>query len=61
LFSNQLIKSLKQVCAGGSPMSGYIARKVVQFFQQNRQAAPGVEVLKAAQKNRRPPANLELT
>ena len=42
-------------------MSGYIARKVVQFFQQNRQAAPGVEVLKAAQKNRRPPANLELT
>ena len=41
---DQLIKSLKQVCSGGSPMSGYIARKVVQFFRQDRHA-PGVEVL----------------
>lgn len=46
----QLIKSLKAVCAGGSPMSGYIARKVVQFFQQSRPAAPGVEVLTARER-----------
>jgi DNA-binding NarL/FixJ family response regulator len=47
---DQLIKSLKQVCAGGSPMSGYIARKVVQFFQQNRQTMPGVEALTARER-----------
>ena len=47
---DQLIKSLKQVCSGGSPMRGYIARKVVQFFQQDRQAAPGVEVLTARER-----------
>ncbi|MGA2179886.1 MAG: response regulator transcription factor [Verrucomicrobiota bacterium] len=47
---DQLIKSLKQVCAGGSPMSGYIARKVVQFFQQGKPAAPGVEVLTARER-----------
>lgn len=41
----QLIKSLKQVCDGGSPMSGYIARKVVQFFQQDRPTAPRLESL----------------
>jgi DNA-binding NarL/FixJ family response regulator len=41
-----LIRALEQVSRGGSPMSGYIARKVVQFFQQGRQAQPnGVEVL----------------
>lgn len=42
---DQLLKSLKEVCAGGSPMSGYIARKVVQFFQPDRQATPGTKVL----------------
>jgi len=42
---DQLIKSLKEVCAGGSPMSGYIARKVVQFLQQDLLAPPGMEVL----------------
>ncbi len=46
----QLIRSLKEVCAGGSPMSGYIARKVVQFFQQGQPAAPGVEVLTARER-----------
>ena len=47
---DQLIKSLKEVCAGGSPMSGYIARKVVQFFQRGQPAAPGVEVLTARER-----------
>lgn len=46
----QLIRSLKEVCAGGSPMSGYIARKVVQFFQQGRPAVPGMEVLTARER-----------
>jgi DNA-binding NarL/FixJ family response regulator len=41
----QLIKSLKEVCSGGSPMSGYIARKVVQFFQQGERTLPEVEIL----------------
>ena len=31
---DQLIHSLRQVCDGGSPMSGHIARKVVQFFSE---------------------------
>jgi DNA-binding NarL/FixJ family response regulator len=48
---DELIKSLKQVCAGGSPMSGYIARKVVQFFQPDRPVMPGVEVLTARERN----------
>lgn len=30
----QLLKSIKQVYEGGSPMTSYIARMVVQFFQQ---------------------------
>ena len=47
---DQLIKSLKQVCGGGSPMSGYIARKVVQFFQHGEQTSPGVEVLTARER-----------
>jgi DNA-binding NarL/FixJ family response regulator len=45
-----LIKSLTQVCNGGSPMSGYIARKVVQFFQQDCPTPPGVEVLTARER-----------
>lgn len=47
---SQLIKALKQVCDGGSPMSGYIARKVVQFFQQDRLTAPGMESLSARER-----------
>ena len=46
----QLLKSLKQVCDGGSPMSGYIARKLVQFFQQDRPTAPGLESLSARER-----------
>lgn len=30
---NKLIAALQQICEGGAPMTGYIARKVVQSFQ----------------------------
>jgi DNA-binding NarL/FixJ family response regulator len=36
----ELLAALKQVHAGGSPMTSNIARKVVQSFQQPFQAAP---------------------
>jgi DNA-binding NarL/FixJ family response regulator len=36
---SQLISSLKQVCEGGAPMSGHIARKVVQFFHETEPSA----------------------
>jgi DNA-binding NarL/FixJ family response regulator len=35
---NDLLDALKDVHAGGSPMSSQIARKVVQFFQNSRPA-----------------------
>jgi DNA-binding NarL/FixJ family response regulator len=31
---NKLIAALQQICKGGAPMTGYIARKVVQSFQE---------------------------
>lgn len=37
---NELLAALKQVHAGGSPMTSNIARKVVQSFQQSTQTAP---------------------
>ena len=36
---NELLAALKQVHAGGSPMTSNIARKVVQSFQRQSQAA----------------------
>jgi DNA-binding NarL/FixJ family response regulator len=47
---DQLIKSIKEVCAGGSPMSSYIARKVVQFFRQDKRATLEIEVLSARER-----------
>ena len=44
---DKLSESLKQVCAGGSPMTGYIARKVVQSFQATQAADEKVESLSA--------------
>jgi DNA-binding NarL/FixJ family response regulator len=35
----QLLAAVRDVCDGGAPMSGVIAHKVVQFFQQNQSAA----------------------
>jgi DNA-binding NarL/FixJ family response regulator len=40
-----LIAALREVHAGGSPMSGNIARKVVQSLQQPRAKAAATEVL----------------
>jgi DNA-binding NarL/FixJ family response regulator len=41
----ELVAAVEQVSAGGSPMSMHIARKVVSYFQQLKQASPGLEVL----------------
>jgi DNA-binding NarL/FixJ family response regulator len=35
----EILAAISEVHAGGSPMSGSIARKVVQFFQQRKPAA----------------------
>jgi DNA-binding NarL/FixJ family response regulator len=40
-----LLAGIRQVHAGGSPISGSIARKVVQFFHQRPAAAAGTEAL----------------
>ncbi|RME96405.1 MAG: DNA-binding response regulator [Verrucomicrobia bacterium] len=36
----RLIEALREVCAGGAPMSRRIARKVVEYFHQVRQTPP---------------------
>ena len=36
----ELLSSIKQVHEGGSPMTSYIARKVVLWFQQKQSSAP---------------------
>jgi DNA-binding NarL/FixJ family response regulator len=44
----ELLSSIKEVHDGGSPMTGHIARKVVQAFQKNRSAgaaSPGAAKL----------------
>ena len=38
--SDALVEALREVCAGGSPMTGSIARKVVQLFSKPRPGAP---------------------
>jgi DNA-binding NarL/FixJ family response regulator len=42
---NELLTALKDVHAGGSPMTSNIARKVVQSFRQPQSAAPDGEAL----------------
>ena len=37
---DELLSSIKQVHEGGSPMTSYIARKVVLWFQQKQAGAP---------------------
>jgi DNA-binding NarL/FixJ family response regulator len=39
----KLLESIREVHAGGSPMSSQIARKVVAFFQKPRRQIPGIE------------------
>jgi len=41
----QLLEAIREVHAGGSPMSGPIARKVVQSFTKGSPAAPGSDTL----------------
>jgi DNA-binding NarL/FixJ family response regulator len=41
---NELLAALKQVHAGGSPMTSNIARKVVQSFQRHSLAADAADV-----------------
>ena len=43
----ELINSIRQVHQGGSPISGSIARKVVQFFQKPSSGAPKLDGLSA--------------
>jgi DNA-binding NarL/FixJ family response regulator len=41
----ELLTAIKEVNAGGSPMSGHIARKIVQSFQQPVSNAPESQAL----------------
>ncbi len=46
----KLLEAIREVHAGGSPMSGPIARKVVQFFQQGRPAREEADILSARER-----------
>lgn len=41
----ELVTALRDVIAGGSPMTSSVARKVVVSFQPSRQSAPGIDLL----------------
>jgi DNA-binding NarL/FixJ family response regulator len=43
--SEELLEAIRDVNAGGSPMSSHIARKIVQSFQHPAPAAPETETL----------------
>ena len=43
--SRQLLEAVRDVHQGGSPMTSHIARKVVQFFNQQARLAPELEQL----------------
>ena len=43
----KLLEAIREVHSGGSPMSGPIARKVVEFFQQGQRPKPEAEPLSA--------------
>lgn len=42
--SGEITRAVREVCDGGAPMSGAIARKVIQFFRHH-QSAPEIETL----------------
>ena len=46
----KILEAIRDVHAGGSPMSSHIARKVVQFFNQISQPAPHLETLSDREK-----------
>lgn len=41
----QLLESIREVAAGGSPISGSVARKIVEFFRQKPQVPEGIDLL----------------
>jgi len=45
--SAQLLEAVRDVSAGGSPMNSQIARKVVQYFNQQSKVTPELESLSA--------------
>jgi DNA-binding NarL/FixJ family response regulator len=47
---NELIEALKDVHAGGSPMSSQIARKVVQSFRRNESQTADGEMVELSQR-----------
>jgi DNA-binding NarL/FixJ family response regulator len=46
----ELMEAIAQVNAGGSPMSGLIARKVVQYFKQSATTSSELETLSARER-----------
>jgi DNA-binding NarL/FixJ family response regulator len=46
-FPSELLRAIREVCAGGSPMSGIIAKKVVSVFQVNDSGGSGWNPLHA--------------
>lgn len=49
---NELLDALKDVHAGGSPMSSQIARKVVQSFRRNNNETNGGEIVELSPRER---------
>ncbi|WP_404424722.1 LuxR C-terminal-related transcriptional regulator [Nibricoccus sp. IMCC34717] len=47
----ELIAAIRQAAEGGSPMSSYIARKVVQWFQTKKSTAPEPDQLSARERD----------
>ena len=46
----KLLAALQQICEGGAPMTGYIARKVVQSFQETPPGNTQTEALSARER-----------
>jgi DNA-binding NarL/FixJ family response regulator len=47
----ELVQAVEQVHAGGAPMSLQIARRVINFFHQNKRPAAGLEQLTAREQD----------
>ena len=47
---DELLAAIREVHAGGSPMTSYIARKVVQWFQKQAPTAPAEDPLSARER-----------
>ena len=49
--SERLLEAIREVRAGGSPMTSHIARKVVQYFNQLPNVNPKLEALSARERD----------